>query len=160
MNTCIYIHERIWFAVKGGGIGLSSLALAGRPPVGRTLVAPPGPSWAPLGPCGPGPCGPGRPLRAPLGHCGPPWALAGGPLRAGPLWARPLWGPHGIYIYMYMYIYRFIQNLGPGGMSLFSIVPDWTANHILSYIFTYIYMHIYMYRHSGSLVPIIHDIPL
>ena len=49
-------------------------------------VGPPGPLWAPLGPCGTGPCGPGP--------CGPPWTLARQAIvgRAlvglpGPLWA-------------------------------------------------------------------------
>ena len=31
--------------------------------VGRAFVGPPGPLWAPMGPCGPVPCGP-------LGPCG------------------------------------------------------------------------------------------
>ena len=33
----------------------------------------------------------------------------------------------------------FIQNLGLGGMSLFSIVPDYTAEQIPSYIYFILY---------------------
>ena len=40
-----------------------------------------------------------------------------------------------IYIYIYLCICIFVQNLGPGGGVLFSIVPDYTTNQILSYGF-------------------------
>ena len=50
------------------------------------VVGTPGPLWAFLGICGPGPC------RT-------PWALAGLAFvsPAGPLWAGPWWGPLGPY---------------------------------------------------------------
>ena len=54
-----------------GGAGPKFLPLRAGPRVARALVGPPGPLWAFLGPCGPGPCG--------QDPCGPP----------GPLWAGP-----------------------------------------------------------------------
>ena len=73
---------------------------AGLALVGRALVGPPGPLWAPLGACGPGPCG-------------RPWALIG----------QALMGPPGIHIYIYMiyvYIYIYIYTKLRGDVAFFS----------------------------------------
>ena len=58
-------------------------------PVHTALVGPPGPLWAPMGPCG----SPWA-LVGTLGPCGIPWALVGRALLRplGP-WAGPLWTP-------------------------------------------------------------------
>ena len=62
-------YERIWFAVDGGGLGLSSC------------------------PCGPGPLSPLGPHGGPPGPLWRPWALVGPP---GPLWGPwALVGPPG-----------------------------------------------------------------
>ena len=131
--------------------------------MGWALVSSPGPLWAPLGSCGPGPCWAG-PLWAPLGPCGPPWALAGRALVGppghhgpGPNNAPPPRGSQGggihkhrmyteysrstcIYIYIYKFIYiNSVNKLSSNFIALMlcSETDDsW-------YVYTYIYVHIF-----------------
>ena len=111
----------LWAPLGSCGLGPCGLQWA---IVGRALVGLPGPLWAPLGPCGLGSCGRALvglhgPLWALLGPCGPSWALVG-PLGSHVLGSNgPFWDT-----YIYIYLYVFVPNLGLGGMSLFSTVPD------------------------------------
>ena len=90
MNTLTPSAQRLWAPLGPCG-----------PP--WALEGLPGLLWAPLGPCGPGPCGlpralVGRALVGPLGPLWAPWALMGWALMGhagiyiacgrGPFWTR------------------------------------------------------------------------